>query len=353
MKPPTSLLLLASLILLLSACNPGNSPSPLKFTGCGNIPILAPGEPGTWDEVLVFLPCVVKQNDTFHLFYTGMNKSGVMAIGLATSPDGFHFTKYGGNPVFTHSDKGFDAYKVSWSVVLKMSSGWVMYYTGNEIVQYGPGPFIGRATATEPTGPWIRSETPVLTHGSGGEWDSEFIIPCSILTLEDSTYMMYYSGGAEFAIQNDFYTGMATSEDGISWKKFNDPATNEHPFAESDPVLMTGGFKDWDGMIAWGGPVFKVPGGFEMYYAGGTRPGQSIAEDQTGGFGYATSPDGIHWKKYRRNPVFTIKSDPISSIVTSGGVECPWLLFQDTTCFLYYDYGTVFGKIGMATAKVR
>jgi len=116
---------------------------------------------------------------------------------------------------------------------------------------------------------------------------------------------------------------------------------------------MTGDFGDWDDMMAWGGPVFQVSYGFEMYYIGATRPGQSGANDHIMGIGYATSKDGIHWKKYRKNPVYTIKSDPISSIVTFECVQCPWLLFQDTTCFLYYDYGTVFGKIGMATAKVK
>jgi len=238
--------------------------------------------------------------------------------------------------------------------VLKGSSGWIMYYIGNETVQYGPEPFIGRATAMEPTGPRIRKETPVLAHGSPGEWDSDYVMPCSILALDDGTYRLYYSGGTQFGpMDKGGYTGMAISKDGITWKKYNDLATTEHPFAESDPVLMTGGFNDWDGMVAWGGPVFKVPGGFEMYYNGLTRPGQSLAEDQKSKFGYATSPDGIHWKKYQKNPVYTIKSDPISSSVTFNFVQCPWLLFQDTICFLYYDYGTGFGKIGTATAKVR
>ena len=294
MKPPTTLAFLASLMMVLAACNPGDSPSPLQFTGYQNNPILAPGEPGTWDEEMVLLPCVVAQKDSFYLFYSGMNKPGRMAIGLAVSPDGYHFTKYIGNPVFTPADHGFDSYLVGKSIVLKGSSGWIMYYSSAETAVYGPGPFIGRATATELTGPWTRTETPVLVHGSPGEWDSEFVIPCSIVALEDGTYNMYYTGGPEFIVHNKEYTGMATSNDGITWKKYNDPVTTEHPFAESDPVLKTGGFNDWDGMTAWGGPVFKVSDGFEMYYSGSTLAGKSGANYQVCGFGYAISWDGIH-----------------------------------------------------------
>jgi hypothetical protein len=48
--------------------------------------------------------------------------------------------------------------------------------------------------------------------------------------------------------------------------------------------------------------------------------------------------------------VFTNKNDPFTS-GNSTGLQGPWLLFRDTICLMYYDYGTGFGGIGVATAK--
>ena len=47
--------------------------------------------------------------------------------------------------------------------------------------------------------------------------------------------------------------------------------------------------------------------GFEMYYHG------EVSKDVKwfiGSLGYATSSDGIHWEKYKNNPVYTVEDDP-------------------------------------------
>ncbi|MCK9205171.1 MAG: hypothetical protein M0P58_12160 [Bacteroidales bacterium] len=342
-------------VLIFFSCKQEISPSPLKFKVYKNNPVLVAGEPGSWDDLIVFLPCVIRDRETFYLFYSGMSKNGKTSIGLATSPDGYHFTRFAGNPVFTPDSNGFDAFSVAQAIVVKGDSGWVMYYNSAETAEWGPGPFIGRATAAELTGPWKRGKKPVLTHGGAGEWDNDFVIPCSILRLDNGSYYMYYSGGAQFTILGDYYTGMAFSKDGITWQKHNDVATREHPFAESDPVMMTGKPDDWDGMVVWGGPVFKVPGGFEIYYQGGTRPLENPHIRQVGNIGYATSNDGAHWAKYPGNPVYGVKNDPFVLSVPEGEatIECPSIVFQDSICFMYYDYGPSLFNIGLATAFVN
>ena len=113
-----------------------------------------------------------------------------------------------------------------------------MYYNAQDLVTFAPGHYAGRATATSLTGPWIKSEKPVISSGHAGEWDAGFIIPSSVLNLDDGSYVMFYSGGEDIPLFDNFYVGMATSTDGIKWKKYNDPATIDHPYAESDPVLM-------------------------------------------------------------------------------------------------------------------
>lgn len=78
------------------------------------------------DGDLLIAPFPVWDEGTFYLFYTGnFLTSGIC---LATSPDGYNYTKFTGNPVLTASGSGFDSLFVSGGVVLKVGSKWVMYY---------------------------------------------------------------------------------------------------------------------------------------------------------------------------------------------------------------------------------
>jgi hypothetical protein len=341
-------------ILLVAGCKNDNSPSPLLFKGYVNNPVLVPGEPGSWDDFLVLSAFSLRYNDTIYLFYSAYSKTGNRALGLASSTDGYHFAKFKGNPVLEGDKQGFDAFGVAQAQVLKVGSGWVLYYNAREIAGFSSGPSFGRATATSLTGPWIRSDVPVLTSGSRGEWDSDFIFLGPILVLADSSYIMYYSGGKDLASQHDFFVGMATSGDGITWKKYNDPATTQHPFAESDPILLTGDPGEWDADCVLADFALKNAAGFEMYYSGARSNGSSAEASQTGSIGYATSKDGIHWKKYPENPVYGLKEDPYSSSRGKNQtfLQNSKLLLLDTVCFMYYDYGNLVGKIGLATAKL-
>ena len=62
--------------------------------------------------------------------------------------------------------------------------------------------------------------------------------------------------------------GYATSEDGISWEKYNDPTTTEPPFSESDPVLNPGPSGSWDELALFGPSVLLVENTYHMWYTG-------------------------------------------------------------------------------------
>lgn len=332
--------------MLLSGCQTSHSPSPLKFKAYEHNPVLSPGKAGSWDELFLCAPQVIYHENVFYLFYLGCNVAGRMSVGLATSSDGVRFSKYAGNPVLAPDNTAFDAYTVGPGIVLKEVSGWVMYYNCSELGTYAPGTAVGRATASQLTGPWKRSDVPVLASGRKGEWDDGFIIPSSVLRLVDGSYMMFYSGGREISLWDDFYIGMAKSMDGINWKKHNDPATDQHPFAQSDPVFRPGDAGDWDGDFVWMANVSVSSGLFRMYYTGVSGNASAI--------GYAESKDGMHWKRYPENPVYRGKDDPsMKSMEDAESIENPSLLFLDTICFMYYDYGPTAKKIGFATAPVR
>lgn len=341
------LLLLIIFLLLQPSCRQNDSSSPPKFEGYKNNPILTPGEPGSWDELFVSAPQVVFHENTFYLFYMGGNEAGRMAVGLATSQDGFNYIKFDRNPLLAPDSTGFDIFTLGPGIILKEDSGWVMYYNSLELAVYTPGASVGRAMAEELSGPWTRGNMQVITSGKKGEWDDGFILPCSVMKLGDGYYRIYYTGGREISGCKDFYIGMAESKDGISWTKYNDPATTQSPFRDSDPVFINGNKGEWDENAVWMANIKEFRSGFRMYYTGVKGSGGEA-------IGYAESRDGIRWERYHGNPVYAGKGDPDMNYsdeikVTSN----PFFLELDTICFLYYYNENDLpsgGNIGVATA---
>ncbi|MBE0639324.1 MAG: hypothetical protein IH598_12465, partial [Bacteroidales bacterium] len=164
-------LLMFLILALMLGCSQDQTQKPLKFEAYAGNPVLSPGAPGEWDELFLIGPYVYWHDSLYYMFYNGSNVEGKIAIGLSTSSDGFHFTKYDGNPLLAPDGKGYDAWHVGGSVIIRQDSLWVMYFGSSEVVTYGPGSYIGRATARELTGPWIKDEKPVLSAGKAGEWD--------------------------------------------------------------------------------------------------------------------------------------------------------------------------------------
>ena len=100
-------------------------------------PILEAGAEGAWDFNLNWLASVVKKNDTYFLYYVGSDgyrsddgeAARHRAIGLATSPDGIHFTKNPGNPVMTHAPfNGEEEGANSAGLTVNTAGDFVMYY---------------------------------------------------------------------------------------------------------------------------------------------------------------------------------------------------------------------------------
>lgn len=353
MKQTLALCTILLLALAAPSCRQDNSPLPSNFIGYENNPILVPGEPGSWDDLYVFNSCVVEENDTIYLFYNGGKKGGGGAIGFATSTDGYHFTKFKGNPILTRDKTGYCAYSVSQAHLIKEDSLWVMYFNSRELAGYNTGPYFGRATSKSLKGPWIKGEKPIITTGSRGEWDCDFINHPSVLKLDDDRYVMYYGGGDNLPSFTNFYNGLATSTDGINWKKYNDPATTQHPFAESDPVMMTGNPGDWDVDLVLCGMVIPLQDGFEMYYHGGAT---KAVKWEIGSLGYATSKDGILWEKYKNNPIYTVEDDPYYAKMAKKEaiIQSPCFLVKDSIRIMYFNYGAcVNSAIGMAIAEIR
>jgi hypothetical protein len=123
---------------------PGHSqeiliPEPSDWVDHG--PILEKGKKGDWDYLLygAFTGTVVKKDGTFYLYYQGAKdyseKYGTVTyrgIGVATSQDGIHFTKFPDNPVLTwYPNNWLEEGAVSGGATLIPFGEIVMYYGAN------------------------------------------------------------------------------------------------------------------------------------------------------------------------------------------------------------------------------
>lgn len=312
---------------------PTDTPPPLQFnlSWDENNPILERGASDEWDHWRILEGDVVQIDDVFHMFYSGMAED-IIGIGYAVSPDGIEFTKHDANPIFQSDGEGFDTIGVLYATPLVVDDTWMLFYNAvapgeRYISATGGGSSIGLTTASEPTGPWTTGQQ-VLRAGASGEWDSGFIFPTSAIVTEDG-YRMYYAAGSDPDLfPPEMMCGMATSPDGITWTKYDDPSTTEAPFAESDPVMQPGP-SGWE-RIGIYCSVLKTDTGWEMFYEG--WDGSSM-------IGYASSSDGAHWSKYKDNPLLgTSRWSPSATKV--GSIYYLYAYDSDSSD-LYVATGTI------------
>lgn len=168
--------------------------------------VLEPGPPGSWDvrlEGAISPATAVKKGDTYFLYYVGADGDRSSdggprhrALGVATSDDGIHFTKYAGNPVITYLPHNNEEEGVfSAGVTLDDSGNLVLYYaaciasnsTSTEVHCDG-------RVATSPDGLAFTDEGIVLDHADSAVWDhGDELFPIGAFR-DAGMWHMYYIG---------------------------------------------------------------------------------------------------------------------------------------------------------------
>lgn len=295
-----------------------------RFCGVDKHPegrLLSPSAPPAWDSLNVYDPSVLRNGDTYMMWYTGSDGSGSTAIGLATSPDGITWTKHPGNPVLT-SSQTWDAARVANPDVIFDGATYHMWYTG---VNASGISRIGHATSADGVA-WTKDvDNPVLTVGAGGTWEGEDVNTPSVVRV-GSAYHMWYTGydGSYSRI------GHALSSDGTVWTK--DP---------TNPVIDVGKVGDWDWLNAYSPDVVVADGLFYLWYSGETLP-------EAWETGLAMSVDGEAWTRAER-----ILPEGPTGTFDSDSADRPSVLLDDGTFRVWYtgvdDLGTF--SIGLAEAS--
>ena len=298
-----------------------------------NNPVLQHSNNPRWDNLYIDPGAMVYQDNMFRMFFNGINGfPAPVGVGYATSPDGYHWTRQVSEPVLSATllkDTHLHGTNLFVTSALVESNGsWVLYFytlSGNTFV--GPGE-IGRATAPAPTGPWAIDADPVLSPGPSGSWDDIQVSAPDVLKTENG-YKMYYDALGK---DSTSMIGMATSSDGIHWQKYNDPATNDLSFAESDPILKVSD-EGWDSKRVIDPNVVQTSDGFKMIYLA-TSGSRKFAPGEFA-FGAASSSDGVSWTKSSLNPILSNKDHSQWSQAFLAS-----LLYADGTYFLYFDFVT-------------
>jgi len=317
-------LLLLCLVLLGAqiAADEGAPPGlPLwkaEIVGQGAKDPLSPSEQGDWDGFRVHFPCVIPDTSGYRMWYNGNNPSYPgygWSLGMATSFDGTTWTKSGSNPVLGVGDPGeWDELFRGIVACMKDGGTYKIWYSGGSA-----GPWqIGYATSSDGITWNLHGGNPVLPVGAAGSWDEQEVSYPAVIK-DGGTYKMWYMGCD--AGYGTCSIGYATSTDGVTWAKHG-----------GNPVL-TSTTGEWDDGDLWGVAVIKSGDTYEMWYR---------SNDQ---IGLATSSDGIAWTKYAGNPVLTEGWD-------SAGVSGASVLLDGSTYKMWVQSGSGQNRgIGYATSS--
>jgi len=251
----------------------------------GPDPILVPGGPGDWDGLMLEASGILKDENTYYLYYHARPKDHKAwkrtgyRLGVATAPHPLGpWTKYQGNPILDLGPKGSwdDGYVACGNVIKEGQKSFYMVYTGNHSG--------GLAYAGNPLGPWKKFErNPIIKNVGyvGG------------LVKVGGTYHLYAECpvGASSPDQGPFALSTAAKLEG-PWK-WHEPKT----------VLPAGDWGAWDdGGFSEAGVLYHDRM-FHCFY-GGTK-WQKLES-----IGYAWSLDGVCWHKHHANPVIPRENQP-------------------------------------------
>ncbi|MGV8134668.1 MAG: hypothetical protein AB2L20_05600 [Mangrovibacterium sp.] len=239
---------------------------------------------------------------------------GASAQEEKTQETGAGWIKYSGNPVL-----GGDLGTIFDISVLKDSTGKFLMYCS-----WRPQKSIALSESTD----GLNWSKPVvcLKYDESSNWEKDLNRP--VVTMKDGIYHMWYTGQTD----DQSWIGYATSTDGRIWeKKSKKPVLS--PDLPWEKVAVMCPHVIWD----------KEEQIFKMWYSGGEQY-------EPDAIGYATSKDGLHWKKYPKNPIFVYSP---SNLWEQRKVTACQVMKRDRDYLMFYIgfQSLECARIGMARSK--
>ena len=248
---------------------------------------LSGGTSGAWDFHIrgepgnVLYDPVNPLGGSYVMAYTGYpgtySMGGQTKLGIATSSDRIHWTKYSGNPVITN-------YIEDPSLV---KSGSTYYLYGED----SPNINVILYTSTDLVN-WAYQG--IVVPPTPSSWDSSWVGSPQV-NIEGSTWYLFYEG---YNGSGTAKMGLATSTDGISWTK----STSNPIFGSTNTTWANGNLTPNDNIFKENGVYYNIYDAF-------------IGSNY--GCGVATSTDLIHWTDRGSSPLLA----NFSNFVLNGGTD--------------------------------
>jgi len=264
--------ILTALVLLVASTGAAQDPFPRElvvFRPEPAEPVFTGGGKGKWDERIRERGWIIKDGDTFKLWYTGFVPGGRMKLGLATSKDGIAWERHPANPLVGD-------HWVEDVQVIKDGGRYLMFAEGERDRAHW---------FTSPDGvKWTR-QGPLDVRMTDGKPISEGAYGTPAVFREGDLWHLFYERG-------DNGIWHATSKDLRSWKH-----------AQDDPVMVPGpGEYDRDQIAV--NQIVKRDGKYYAFCHGSASSGPKAKLWSTT---VAVSDDLVKWTKYAKNPLFPVE----------------------------------------------
>jgi beta-1,2-mannobiose phosphorylase / 1,2-beta-oligomannan phosphorylase len=255
-------------------------PELVDFVPSPKNPVFTAAGAGHWDVKIRERGWILKEGDTYHLWYTGYDgtRDGIRQLGYATSPDGLSWTRFADNPLC----------RGQWiedMMVVKRGDTYYMFAEGlNDHAQW---------LTSRDRVHWNREGTlDIRTTDARPLSSGPFGTPTA--WLENDTWYLFYE-------RQDAGVWLATSQDLKVWTNVQD-----------EPVLLPGP-GEYDKHLIALNQIIKYRGSYFAYYHGSG----SDKAPRTWNTDVARSDDLVHWQKYSGNPI--VGNNKSSGIVIPTG----------------------------------
>ena len=256
-----------------------------RFVPDAGNPVFTAGPAGAWDAKFRERGWILKDGDTWHLWYTGYDGSreGIRRLGYASSRDGKTWTRSVDNPIVKD-------YWVEDMMVVPHQGTYYMFAEGRDDM--------AQLLTSKDGRHWERQGTLDIRYTDGRKLSpGPFGTPTA--WREGETWYLLYE-------RRDKGIWLASSRDLKVWTHVQD-----------DPVMVPGPAEFDEEMIA----VNQVLLQDGVYYASYHGRGKATAAQPKPPWstGLAVSRDRLHWKKCAANPLFPQAENKSSGIFVWDG----------------------------------
>jgi predicted GH43/DUF377 family glycosyl hydrolase len=159
-----------------------------------------------------YAPNLVRVDDETRMYYIHKPTDRPWEVHVATGADVTSLKPYRGNPLLTVSQK-WEAGNLVYPYVLREGSTWVMFYAAYWRNPAGPGMWTAIGMATSPDGlKWKKHpNNPILKPTPGSPYDSRYTSSQAVIRDGDH-YSMYYAGRID-GIHKYYSIALATKSD--------------------------------------------------------------------------------------------------------------------------------------------